>query len=409
LVILAAARVWEGSGITARNAWPTDLLKKGHRMCAHGDSQGGKMRRRRRLFDVLLLVAACCAVLPASAQVLADAQHFYGPLRNRDLTPFGYLRLDMRPTFGGTLAPGTWALESEIGHQNTWALSPGVKHYLASLPGRRTLGPADLTAIRSLPGDNYLVDLELTQLDFTLHRQFAQDWGGFLILSGARYGGGFLDGAVEQFHSAFSLGDGSRPAVARRQTNIIFDLKSLQYTNLDADARAGLLDPTVGVRYSGAKLPLPWTLTFEVAAKVPVAGERRWLSSGRVDAGVQTTLVRRGPRHAVYANAALVQHAGSSGPLQADAQLLPTLVLALDSHLTRRTHSILQLYASPSVYTQRETDLEELRAPKYQLSIGLRHQRARHLFTFAVTENLGYLNNTPDIGVQLGWAYHPVP
>jgi hypothetical protein len=30
------------------------------------------------------------------------------------------------------------------------------------------------------------------------------------------------------------------------------------------------------------------------------------------------------------------------------------------------------------------------------------------VLTFAVTENLETFNNTPDIGLQFGWAYSPV-
>jgi hypothetical protein len=58
---------------------------------------------------------------------------------------------------------------------------------------------------------------------------------------------------------------------------------------------------------------------------------------------------------------------------------------------------------------RRQTASDELRATKYQLSVGLRHQRARHVFSFAVTENLGYMNNTPDVGMQMGWVYRPAP
>jgi hypothetical protein len=54
----------------------------------------------------------------------------------------------------------------------------------------------------------------------------------------------------------------------------------------------------------------------------------------------------------LYASLSAVHHAGSSGPLQSGEGAVPTLVLALDSHLTRRTHSIVQLYASPSIYEE---------------------------------------------------------
>src|SRR5688572_32017411 len=37
------------------------------------------------------------------------------------------------------------------------------------------------------------------------------------------------------------------------------------------------------------------------------------------------------------------------------------------------THVILQAYASPSVYSSRDTDLDELLADKYQASLGIYH------------------------------------
>jgi hypothetical protein len=284
-----------------------------------------------------------------------------------------------------------------------------VRKYLTSRgpESRRTITEADVAAINALPGENYLIDLELAQLDVALHRQFTEDWGGYLIVSAAMYGGGFLDGGIEQVHSAFDIDDYGRPALRRNQSNIVLDLKGSQYSSLDAGPRSGLLDPTIGVRYSGFELPRPWTLVLEGAAKVPLAGRRPWLSTGRLDTGLQASLARQSKHHAVYVNASLVNYSGTSGEFPLEQRLLPTLVVALDSHLSSSTHSILQLYASPSVYDERDTEREDLRKTKLQLSLGLRHRRGPHVFSFALTENLANLSNTPDIGLQLGWDYRP--
>jgi hypothetical protein len=193
---------------------------------------------------LLLLVGRIAIAQPADEGL----QTFYGPLRSRDLSPFGYLRLDMRPTLQQALQPGQWAIESELAYQNTWALSDNVKHYLESFPARRQLTSADVEAIRQLGGESYLVDLELAEFDLTLHRQLTTDWGAFLILGGVFYDGGALDGAIEQFHSAFGLPQSGRPALARNGLNVIFNLKSTQYAGLDLSPRGGLLDPTLGLR-----------------------------------------------------------------------------------------------------------------------------------------------------------------
>ena len=339
---------------------------------------------------------------------IASAEEFYGPLRARDLSPFGYLRLDMRPPFAGDVTPGTWSIEAEVAYQNTWAISPTAQYYLESQSRpRRSLDSQDLDAIRALSAENFLVDLELAQFDVILHRQLSEDWGAFVVLSAVNYGGGLLDESIEQFHQAFGLDNNGRPAVRRGQINVFLDLKGQQYTALDAETLDGLLDPTLGVRYTGVPLAAPWQLVLEAEAKVPLQGQREWLSTGRVDAGLQATVVRRGNGHAFYGNLALVQYAGSEGNLPADARLLPTFVAGFESHLTNRTHAIVQFYASPSVYDSSQTSMDELLSTKYLLSLGLRHHRGKHVFSFAMTENVASLQSTPDIGVQFGWAYRP--
>lgn len=73
----------------------------------------------------------CCLVAlgfaaPVANAADADESDFFGLLRARDLTPFGFLRLDMRPTHARIAPDGGWGLELELGYQNTWALSPEV-------------------------------------------------------------------------------------------------------------------------------------------------------------------------------------------------------------------------------------------------------------------------------------------
>lgn len=370
---------------------------------------GGFATRRRALAAAALLLAARPVAAPGQEVRAAPApsQSFYGPLRARDLSPFGFLRLDMRPTFAGSLEPGQWTVEAELSYQNTWALSEPVEKYLEDRGERRPFTADDVAAIAALPGENYLVDLELLTLDFTLHRQLTPRWGAYLILSGVTYGGDALDGAIEQFHSAFGMSNRGRATVPRGQVNVLFDLDSLQSVGLDVTQQDGLLDPTVGIRYSAPPLPGAWHLALEGAAKVPVGGSRPWLSTGRTDYGFQASLLHRGPRHAFFSSLALVDYAGSSEELHPGAELVPTIVLGFDSHLTGRTHSIVQFYASPSVFGGDDTRLDELSSDKFLLSLGLRHHRPPHLVSFAVTENVANYNNTPDVAFQLGYAYRP--
>src|SRR2546426_1093487 len=163
----------------------------------------------RALFFFFLLGSA---VAEDATQPAPPEYPKFGLLRERDLTPFGFLRLDMRPAHAVWAPPGSWGVEVLLGYQNTWAMSPNVEKYLKSLPGRRRLGPADVDAIRALPGEAYLVDLELGLVDVTLHRKLADHWSVNATISGMRYSGGFLDSTIEDFHKTFS-GIFCRPAM----------------------------------------------------------------------------------------------------------------------------------------------------------------------------------------------------
>lgn len=334
---------------------------------------------------------------------------FYGLFRSRDLTTFGFLRLDMRPAYAVSIEPGSWAIETELGYQNTWALSPQVEKYLTALEpsGRRDLGPDEVADILALPGENYLLDLESANFDLTFHYKFADNWTGYAIVSAISYQGGFMDSSIEGFHDAFGFSTFGRKALTKDKVRLLYDLKSAQVISLDSPTDGGLADPTFGIRYSGIDMPGKWGLSFEGAVKIPVAGKRDLLSTGKTDFGLQASLQRFWTRHALYLNVAGVYYAGSDYPVPQGSRVIPTLVIGYEYAFTHNTSFNLQGYASRSVFTDEQTDLDELTGEKYQYTIGIRHRFDRLLLSFGITENVQNINNTPDVGLQLGLAWIP--
>ena len=331
----------------------------------------------------------------------------FGLLRERDLSPFGFLRLDMRPAHAVWVPSGTWGVEVLLGYQNSWMLSPSVEQYFKSLPGRRRLSTADVDAIRALPGEAYLVDLELGLVDVALHWQLTERWSVNATISGVNYRGGFLDGTIESVHKAFGWGLFGRPAVARNSLNVILDLKGANTPLLlDASPEGGLLDPTFGVRYSVAAAPSPWNLVLEGAVKVPIDGQREFLSSGSTDVGLQATLQRFAGRHAGYLSAAAVRAKAGGLTSNDRSQIVPTFICGYEYSVSQKTGVVAQLYASRSVFKREDSDLEELLATKYQVSLGVRHRIDASVWSFAVTENIKG-SNVPDFGFQIGWTYSP--
>ena len=131
------------------------------------------------------------------------------------------------------------------------------------------------------------------------------------------------------------------------------------------------------------------------------------LSTGRTDYGLQASAQWRGARQAFYANASAVYFSGGDFLVRHERQIVPTLVLGYEYALTSNTNLNLQGYASTSVYSRRETDLEELLGNKYQLTAGVRHRRDNVVLSFGITENVQNINNTPDVAFQLGLVWLP--
>lgn len=111
----------------------------------------------------------------------------------------------------------------------------------------------------------------------TFHYKLSRDWTVYAIASAITYQGGYLDSTIEQFHDTFGFSSFGRPAVARNQATLIYDLKGAHVVLLDKPTDGGLTDPTIGFRYTGWQPLQDWRLSLEAAAKIPVAGRVRQL------------------------------------------------------------------------------------------------------------------------------------
>lgn len=320
------------------------------------------------------LIVSILFALPAQGQLM-------GPLRLRDMTPFNILRLDMPPA---PVVQEGWQVEAVLSRTNVFMMSDNVKEHL---------GQTD--AIAGLGEDFYFVDGEIGLLDLSFQYGHA-----YLRLSVYDYTGGFLDSTVDGFHDSFGFGDAGRDLVARDRFQAVASLDGRQIAVLTPPP-SGLGDPVIGVRwpFEGPR----WTLILDGAAKISVRDERSGLSTGSNDFGVQASLQRKLGRQGFYLNASLVRTDGKVFGVPVGNRVVPTLTAAYEVGLTRRTNAVLQLYASESAILN--TSIDEIKANKYQASLGLRSRQGRLIYGFAVTENLVNFQNTPDIGLSLmlGW------
>jgi len=344
------------------------------------------------------VVVLALAVSPARADTT-----LLGPLRIRDMTPFNLLRLDMLPAHGVAAGAGSWAIEADLSYSNTFVMSDNVEKYLTARGRRDALTQADADAIFAMGQDAYYFDGEIGLLDVTAHYAIARHTSVYLTLSAYDFSGGFLDGTIEGFHRAFGLGTDGRDLVARDSFQGVLSVQGVQTSFLAPPVEGGMGDPVIGLRRSWPFGSSHWGIVLDGAAKIAWRGERSFLSTGSNDYGLQASVQGKYARQAIYFSGSAVRTDGRVFGIQLQQRIVPTMTVAYEVGMTEHTNFIAQTYASQS--TVLDTTIDELKANKYQASLGVRSLRGHLVYGFAVTENVANFANTPDVGVSLTLAW----
>lgn len=326
---------------------------------------------------------------------------FLGPFRTRDLTPTSLLRLDLPPAHGVRGPPGAWALEVGYSHANTFVMSDTVRRYLAERGSRRPLEDDDVEALLARDGDIFYFDAEVGWIALTAHYGITDRLQVYGTMPLQYYRGGWFDGSIESFHDALGFSTASRDLVARHRVQILQRVGDDVVVVLEPPHDFGFGDPILGSRFHF--LPSgPWDLVGEVAVKVPLASVEGYLSSGHADLGMQLSAQRVFARDALYLSAAWIHLGGNDFFPRSDPHGVPTVSFAWEHLLTERTSTVLQITGSRSAYPA--SPVSELAEDKYLVSLGVRRRRGQQTMSFAVTENVANFNNSPDIGIHVGYA-----
>lgn len=327
-----------------------------------------------------------------------------GPLRIRDMTPFNLLRLDMLPAHAVAAGRGSWAIEADLSYSNTFVMSDNVRSYLEGRGGgRRRLTQADADAILGLGEDAYYVDGEFGLMDLTFHYRVTSRSSVYVTLTGYNFTGGIFDGTIESFHETFGLDNGGRDLSARNAFQVVSSLQGVDLALLGPPVDSGLGDPVFGFRHARRLGGSRFGIVLDGEAKVALRGERLLLSTGTDDYGLQASLQGKFRRQAIYVSTSFVWTDGRVLGVKLERQMIPTLTVAYEVGVTAHTNAIVQAYTSQS--TVQESTLAEIKANKYEASLGVRTRRGHLVYGFAVTENLKNFDNTPDVGVSMTVAW----
>jgi hypothetical protein len=360
------------------------------------------------LFAGAVLSGALATAVSAESEGSERDWLAMGPLRIRDLTPFGIQRLDFLPATALEQKPHTWLLEVNLSYQNTFVLSDNVVDYLeAKEPGdgRVEFTPEDAAILLDGDEEAYLIDGELGLFDLTATYRFGPHWGAYATIPVLSYNDGIFDEFIESFHDRFGFDTAHRELLDQDDLSIMSRLGGRRLAVFEPPDD-GVGDPVLGGRYVLYDQPRKWNLIGEAAIKVAFRDHDFFHSSGRSDYGLQLSLQRFFGKQALYLTVSEVYFSGfdreAVDPSPLVRNWITTLVVAYERRFFGPVNGIFQLYRSPS--TVSGTSLEELKQTKYTLTGGLQWNIKGWVWRLGVTENLRNFENTPDVGATVSVA-----
>ena len=349
-------------------------------------------------FGLSGIILSLCAAVAVPAQ----AQEFYGPLRNRDMGPVGFSRLHMLPDHAVAPKDGRWGFELHFSHSNTFAMDEETLDYLEARGGRQSLTAQDVQNIQALPGDTYLFDGAVNLTQFTVHYGVTDRWSVYASLPYYKLDGGGLDRVIENFHDTFGFDAFGRDFLPRNQVNAVVSLAGQEIVLLDAPALSGTGDPVFGVRYHH-RIDEDDAISVELAHKRVIQDPKFFRTTGSDDTGLQVSWHHFQGNLATYVNGSIVR-IGSANPFPRNTRhVLPKINVAWEYRMTPRSNLVFQLNGQKSLF--RNGADPEVSANVYQASLGVRQRYGRLVWSYALTENLVNFNNTADLGFHIGLAW----
>jgi Protein of unknown function (DUF3187) len=346
-----------------------------------------------------LAVAATCT-LPAAAAA-AESYSLLGPLRERDMTPYHLTRLEMMPVESSAALGDGWTLEADLTHTNTYARSAKAADVIIARGGRKPVTRDDVNAFLAVHGDVFYLDGEFGLFAATVHYQRDRRLGFYLTLPVYYTTGGVFDSVIEGYHRLFGFPQGGRDQVARNQFRVVYRIGREEVVELGAPG-SGLSDPILGARWRLLPPGSRWDLVVESAVKIATRGQGA-LSTGGSDLGLQLALHRAFRRQAIDLDVSVVRVGGPFPDPRVDRRVIPAYLAAYELGLSHHAAFVIQVYVSPSVFTR--SNVPDLTQNKNEIVGGFRFQHGPAAWFVDIIENFIHLENTPDVGAQLGLSW----
>lgn len=212
--------------------------------------------------------------------------------------------------------------------------------------------------------------------------------------------GGILDGAIEKFHDTFLLGQHHRSEWQRNETSLMYiepDGKTLTHYD-ESDLRGVFIgNLTLGTSFQTKKLPLP--ANIRVLMTFPTTNMPVSFDGKSYNTTVQTSFSWKRRKLIGYHGIGITHFSNSRAHGMRLKKKRFSLLNSFEYQKSDSFSFILHIVSASPV-----ADYPKLDEPVIGMTLGFKAFVGRGVFELGIIENLFFFDNSPDIGIHLGYS-----
>ncbi len=142
-------------------------------------------------------------------------------------------------------------------------------------------------------------------------------------------------------------------------------------------------------------------LALQGSLKVPTGNEETLTSSGSTDLGLELLGTRYYRRSCLHGSVGVI-HLGEHDLFEIPSQTVLSGMFAWERAFGKTMSGLVQLTISESPFA--DLNLENLNTLSSQVTLGFKKAFGPNVFFLGLTENVANFDNSPDIGIHLGFT-----
>lgn len=361
--------------------------------------------RSRLLLFALILSSISSGTALVLAQGSDDQKPARGPIATRKNFPTDLLFLGFPMEKAAFVNVGAFSWRLTYSQSNTFVKSGSILDVLPAENNRLVFNRelAEKIVARNPTGDAYFFDIEVQRVVFSGRYHLTRKVIFSIEAPILRPGGGFMDGIIESFHSAFGIPDDERPDFKKNAAQAFVYIGGNYWHRSRNDLNgAGFGDVSLTMHFllktEGAQRP---ALTARIGLKLPTGAYQKLRGSGSLDFGFSILASKKIVRNAIY----LAIDAVFPGKWRALPDFSPAKFFVLQMAYERLIGKNLSLLAqansnSNPFFGKTPTGLNNY---SHELTLGVKIEISSEVScSAAISENYAYFRNSPDLGFQFG-------